>query len=60
MAVQRGFGRVPVLGTEEMVRADVFSGRKPAYHADAPSLVFADYLQESWWYGIWLSGERRG
>jgi hypothetical protein len=23
-------------------------------------LVFADYLQECWWYGVWMSGESQG
>jgi hypothetical protein len=28
--------------------------------ATAPSVIIADYLQESWWYGLWLAGPFAG
>ena len=37
--------------------------RSAGYDADSepsPSLVFADYLQESWWYCLWVAGPHRG
>ena len=32
------------------------------YRSDAtePSVIIADYLQQSWWYGLWLAGPFRG
>lgn len=32
------------------------------YRGDAtePSVIIADYLQESWWYGLWLGGSFAG
>lgn len=32
------------------------------YESDAtePSVIIADYLQESWWYGLWLAGPFAG
>ncbi len=40
--------------------ADVL--RSAGYESDATeaSVIFADYLQESWWYALWMSGPWRG
>jgi hypothetical protein len=27
---------------------------------ESPSVIFADYMQESWWYGMWVGGELHG
>ena len=36
--------------------------RRAGYESAAltPSLIFADYLQESWWYALWLGGPFAG
>jgi hypothetical protein len=31
-----------------------------SFEGDSCSVIFADYLQESWWYAVWLSGAKAG
>lgn len=44
------------------VRATRDTLRGAGYGSDAtePSVIIADYLQESWWYGLWLAGPFKG
>jgi hypothetical protein len=39
---------------------DVLADARCRYSAVYPSVIFADYLQESYWYGLWLDGPCAG
>lgn len=44
------------------VRATTDVLRDAGYASDAvePSVIIADYFQESWWYGLWVAGPFTG
>jgi hypothetical protein len=46
--------------TEVRVTSDVLHAAGYAIDAIERSVIIADYLQESWWYGLWLSGRFAG
>jgi hypothetical protein len=48
------------LPKEVRATSDVLSEAGHGSDATEPSVIIADYLQESWWYGLWLAGPFTG
>jgi hypothetical protein len=48
------------LPNEVRATHDVLGEARYASDAVEPSVIIADYLQESWWYALWLAGPFRG
>ena len=45
---------------EVRATADVLGDAGYASDTAAPSVIIADYLQESWWYALWMAGPFMG
>jgi hypothetical protein len=48
------------LPREVRLSKDVLADAGSRCNAAEPSVIFADYLQECWWYGLWLAGPFAG
>jgi hypothetical protein len=48
------------LPRELRATADVLRGAGYGSDATEGAVIFADYLQESWWYALWVSGPWKG